>query len=105
MKYIDGIKTENSFVNQIEDKINQIKQDEKERGAYMQYDLHLRDIEEEARAEGEKIGEKRGSLKERQNMILFQKNKGRKPEEIADWLGYSLEEVLKYYNSPNLNYT
>ncbi len=38
-------------------------------------------------------------------MILFQKNKGRKPEEIADWLGYSLEEVLKYYNSPNLNYT
>ncbi len=26
----------------------------------MQYDLHLRDIEEEARAEGEKIGEKRG---------------------------------------------
>ncbi len=52
MKYIDGIKTENSFVNQIEDKINQIKQDEKERGAYMQYDLHLRDIEEEARAEG-----------------------------------------------------
>ena len=79
MKYIDGIKTENSFVNQIEDKINQIKQDEKERGAYilrgalkplnfekikektyMQYDLHLRDIEEEARAEGEKIGEKRG---------------------------------------------
>ena len=56
LKYIDGIKTENSFVNQIENKINQIKQDEIERGAYMQYDLHLRDIEEEARAEGEKIG-------------------------------------------------
>ena len=56
LKYIDGIKTENSFVNQIEDKIKQIKKDEKERGAYMQYDLHLRDIEREARAEGEKLG-------------------------------------------------
>ena len=52
LKYIDGIKTENSFVNQIENKINQIKQDEKERGAYMQYDLHLRDIEKEAKREG-----------------------------------------------------
>ena len=113
LKYIDGNIIDNPFVNELKSKINEIKQDEKERGAYMQYDLHLRQIEEEARAEGriegEKIGrvegEKIGERKERQNMILFQKNKGRKPEEIADWLGYSLEEVLKYYNAPNLNYT
>ena len=67
----------------------------------MQYDLHLMQIEEEARAEGEKIGEK----KERQNMVLNQKRKGKTPEQIADLLDYALEEVLKYYNAPNLNYT
>ena len=52
LKYIDGIKTENSFVNKIDNRINQIKQDEKERGAYMQYDLHLRQIEKKAKEEG-----------------------------------------------------
>ena len=49
LKYIDGNITENPFVNELESKINEIKQDEKEIGAYMQYDLHLRQIEEEAR--------------------------------------------------------
>ena len=101
LKYIDGYITDNPFVNELESKINEIKQDEKERGAYMQYDLHLMQIEEEARAEGEKIGEK----KERQNMVLNQKRKGKTPEQIADLLDYALEEVLKYYNAPNLNYT
>ena len=48
--------TDSPFVNELENKINEIKQDEKERGAYMQYDLYLRQIEKEARAEGEKIG-------------------------------------------------
>ncbi|MBR0518293.1 Rpn family recombination-promoting nuclease/putative transposase [bacterium] len=52
LKYIDGIKTENSFVNKIDNRINQIKKDEKERGAYMQYDLHLRQIEKKAKEEG-----------------------------------------------------
>ena len=52
LKYIDGNITDNPFVNEIESKIHEIKQDEKERGAYMQYDLHLMQIEEEARKEG-----------------------------------------------------
>lgn len=52
MEYIDGIKTENPFVNQLENKINEIKQDEREGGLYMQYDLHLRQIEKEAKKEG-----------------------------------------------------
>ena len=49
LKYIDGNIIDNPFVNELKSKINEIKQDEKESGAYMQYDLHLRQIEEESR--------------------------------------------------------
>jgi hypothetical protein len=35
LKYIDGNKIENSFINQLDNKINEIKQDEKERGDYL----------------------------------------------------------------------
>ena len=34
LKYIDGNITDNPFVNEIENKINEIKKDEKDRGAY-----------------------------------------------------------------------
>ena len=69
LKYIDGNITDNPFVNEIENKIHEIKQDEKERGAYMQYDLHLMQIEEEARAEGRVEGEKIGMAKSLLNSI------------------------------------
>ena len=69
LKYIDGNITDNPFVNEIENKIHEIKQDEKEMGVYMQYDLHLMQIEEEARAEGRVEGEKIGMAKSLLNSI------------------------------------
>ncbi len=91
LKYIDGIKTENSFVNQIEDKINQIKKDEKERGAYMQYDLHLRDIEKEARAEGEKIGRAEGEKIGMANAFLEMAKRMLKD-------GFPIEKIMQITN-------
>ena len=52
----------------------------------MQYDLHLRDIEEEARAEGEKIGMANAMLETAKRMI----KKGI----------YSLEEIAENVNMP-----
>ena len=97
LKYIDGNITDNPFVNEIENKIHEIKQDEKERGAYMQYDLHLMQIEEEARKEGEKIGIAKGEkigiakalLETAKNMIL-----GNMPlDKIAEFTKLPIEEI------------
>ena len=53
----------------------------------MQYDLHLRDIEEEARAEGEKIGEKRGMA----NAFLEMAKRMLKD-------GFSIEKIMQITN-------
>ena len=86
LKYIDGNITDNPFVNEIENKIHEIKKDEKERGAYMQYDLHLMQIEEEA----EKRGFTEALLETAKRMI----KKGIYTlEEIAENLNLPLNEV------------
>ena len=82
LKYIDGNITENPFVNELESKINEIKQDEKERGAYMQYDLHLMQIEEEA--------EKRGFVKSLLNSI----------KSLMENANYTVEQAMKILNIP-----
>ena len=53
----------------------------------MQYDLHLRDIEEEARAEGEKIGEQRGMA----NAFLETAKRMLKD-------GFSIEKIMQMTN-------
>ena len=82
LKYIDGNITDNPFVNEIESKIHEIKQDEKERGAYMQYDLHLMQIEEEA--------EKRGFVKSLLNSI----------KSLMENANYTVEQAMKILNIP-----
>ena len=86
LKYIDGNITDNPFVNELESKINEIKQDEKERGAYMQYDLHLRQIEEEA--------EKRGFVKSLLNSI----------KSLMKNANYTVEQAMKMLNIPQEEY-
>ena len=90
MKYIDGNITDNPFVNEIESKINEIKQDEKERGAYMQYDLHLRQIEEEAEKIGIAKGEKIGIAKSLLNSI----------KSLMENANYTVEQAMKILNIP-----
>ncbi len=86
------------FVNELKSKINEIKQDEKERGAYMQYDLHLMQIEEEARAEGRIEGEKIGRVEGEKIGIakaLLETAKRMIKKGI-----YTLEEIAENLNLP-----
>ena len=85
LKYIDGNITDNPFVNEIENKIHEIKKDEKERGAYMQYDLHLMQIEEEA----EKRGFTEALLETAKNLLKL----GIPNDKIAEATKLDIEEI------------
>ncbi len=59
----------------------------------MQYDLHLRQIEKEARAEGEKIGEKRGIAKAFSETAKKLLKLGLSLDKISEATTLSIEEL------------
>ena len=51
----------------------------------------------EVASEGIGIGKQVGRQERDREIILLQKDRGKTPQEIADLLGCTLEEVKKYY--------
>ncbi|MBR0519116.1 Rpn family recombination-promoting nuclease/putative transposase [bacterium] len=71
--YVDGIITDNDFVQTVNNRIEEIKQKEIERSFYMQYELRLRDEREAGKREG-KIEGKQEKLVENIRLLIENAN-------------------------------
>ena len=62
---------------------------------------HMRLLREESREEGSELGRELGLREAKYGQITFMLDHGKTPEEIADFCGYNLEEVLAVKRKSN----
>ena len=96
--------TQNPRIKEVIFKIRELSADEKFRELSFKREKYLHDraselgdAKEKGRQEGIGIGKQVGRQERDREIILLQKDRGKTPQEIADLLGCTLEEVKKYY--------
>ena len=83
MQYVDGIVTDNGFVQEIEEEIQKVKRKEGERVNYMTFEMKMMEERKEGRREGLREGLRRGHHEGLREGQLEGQRKGQQDERVA----------------------
>ncbi|MBP5163842.1 MAG: hypothetical protein ILP08_00195, partial [Lachnospiraceae bacterium] len=88
-----GKKSDNDFAKQVQKAVNIVKLDREGRHRYMTVEQWIQEEAEIAAEAAEKKGREEGRNERDQEMIEEMLRRGKRPEEIVDFCGYSIELV------------
>ena len=83
MQYVDGIVTDNGFVQEIEEEIQKVKRKEGERVNYMTFEMKMMEERKEGHREGLREGLRRGHHEGLREGQLEGQRKGQQDERVA----------------------
>ena len=97
--YINSNTITSNFTREVADTIVEIKNDKKVRDAYMTYEMRMKDLRDEAHAEGEAKGRVEGIAEEKLRVAKLMLAKGSySPQEIIELSGLSIDDIEKLKN-------
>ena len=97
LQYIDGVVTENSFIQEIEEEIQKVKREEGERVNYMTFAMKMMEERKEGRAEGLAKGLAKGRQEERVAILRRLVMQSQIPiEQALAMIGIPSEEYPSY---------
>lgn len=96
LKYVNGQKDNNDFINMLDEKIAKIKENKEWRQEYMTLLMREREIAEENFEQGKQEGIQQGMLKQIKSLQKFGISNDKIIIEIKDNYGLKEEEIKKY---------
>jgi len=94
LNYIATGKAEGSFSKAIEKEVEKARNKEEWRTEYMTLEMRYKEKFNEGRAEGKAEGLAEGIAKERNTSILNMLKSGKTPEQISEFCGYTIDEIM-----------
>ena len=97
-EYVNGKRSEDGYIRQLEEEVRKAKMNPLWRSEFMDLRSKLYHERKEGREEGRAEGISQGLAMRNEELIHSLSKKGKSPEEIAELLDLSLEQVVKTLN-------